>query len=407
MPAYRYNALDTNGKQRKGVLEADTPRHVRQLLRDQGLVPVDVDSIAGDKKAVGKTKTRSNRHAGASHTELALITRQLSTLIRAGMPLEQALKAVADQSNKDRNRNLLLATRTKVLEGLPLVAGLSEFPGTFSPLYQATVEAGEQSGHVDTVLDNLADYTETSNALRQKVMTAMIYPAILGIFALIIVVVLMVFVVPTVVQSYAHLGGDLPALTKFLVASSELLVNQWPVIITVLLAIILITVQTFKRPGPKRWLHRLILKIPLLGTLSRSANAARFTRTFSMLLSAGVPVLEALRISGEVMNNLPMRDAVGDAIVHVREGRAIHKALADCRLFAPMTVHLIANGEASGELEEMLRRAADHHEREVQTLTTSLTATFEPLMILVMGGLVATIVMGVMMPIFEMNKLLQ
>lgn len=407
MPAFRYSALDTAGKQRKGTLEADTPRQVRQMLRDKGLVPVDIDMIAGDSGHSSSSKGKQNRHAGASHTDLALLTRQLSTLIRAGMPLEQALKAVADQTNKDRNKNLIIAIRTKVMEGLPLVAGLAEFPNTFSKLYRSTVEAGEQSGHVETVLDSLADYTETSNALRQKVATAMIYPAILGIFALIIVAVLMVFVVPTVVQSYAHLGGKLPALTQFLVATSDLLVNQWPWILGGILVSILLIRQTFKQPGPKRWLHRLILKIPLLGRLARSANSARFTRTFSMLMGAGVPVLDALKISGEVMTNIPMREAVDDAIVYVREGKPIHKALGECRLFSPMTVHLIANGEASGELEDMLRRAAEHHEREVQMLTTSMTATFEPIMILIMGGLVATIVMGVMMPIFEMNQLLK
>jgi len=402
MGAFEYTAVDTSGRQRRGVLEGDTARHVRQSLRDRGLLPLAVAAVT-EKQTRGTRRVSFRR--SVSPMDLALITRQLATLVRSSMPLEESLLAVSQQTEKPRLKSILLGVRSRVMEGHTLADGLGDFPQAFPELYRATVAAGEQSGFLDSILERLADYAESRQQLRQRISHAMIYPIILTVMALLIVSGLLVYVVPTVVGVFENSGQQLPGLTTGLIAMSDFLrANGVYVVLTVIAAVVLIR-RVLRRPGPRRRYDKLTLRLPIIGRLVRGINTARFTRTLSILAASGVPVLEALRISSEVVNNVPMREAVDDTAIRVREGAPIGASLGASRLFPPMTLHLISSGEASGELESMLERAAVNQEREVDGLIATLLSVMEPVLIMVMGGIVLIIVLAILMPIFELNQL--
>ncbi|MCP5420702.1 MAG: type II secretion system inner membrane protein GspF [Gammaproteobacteria bacterium] len=403
MPAYRFAALDAQGQTRKGSLEGDTPRQVRQILRERGLTPIQVEEIAGHSQA--KHDRRLGRLRRVSATELALITRQLATLVNSGLPLEQALGAVAQQADRSRLSSLLLAVRSKVLEGHTLATALGEFPGVFPELYRATVAAGEQSGHLDVVFERLADYTEARQQLRQKVGLALFYPALLTTVALLIVIGLLTYVVPQVVQVFASIGQKLPLLTRLLIDLSAFFQAYGWLMLLVLMGGVIGFGYAVRRPDVRRRVDRGLLRLPLLSRLIRGINAARYARTFSILMASGVPVLEALRISAQVIDNLPIREAVEQAAIKVREGSSLNAAIAASGYFPAMTVQLIASGEASGRLEAMLERAAIQQERETETLIAALLGVFEPVLILLMGGVVLTIVLAILLPIFDLNQL--
>ncbi len=407
MGAYQYTALDERGRQRRGVIEGDTPRHVRQQLREQGLTPLEVEEVAGETREKRSGGIRRFGMGGVNAADLALMTRQLATLVQSGTPLEEALLAVSQQSEKPRLSRLLLAVRARVLEGMSLAQGLAEFPNVFPELYRATVAAGEQSGHLDRVLERLADYTEARQAIRQKIQLALFYPAILTVIAIGVAVLLMTYVVPQVVQVFDNLGQELPMLTRLLIAFSDFL-REWGLLL--LLGLVIAGVGMLwllRRPGPRRVWHRLLLRLPLVSRLVRGINTGRFARTFSILVASGVPVLEAMRIGAGVIANIPMREAVENAARRVREGTSIHKALEESGQFPPMMLHLIASGEASGQLENMLERAAISQEREIETLIATFLGLFEPLMIVSMGGMVLLIVMAILLPIFDLNQLVK
>jgi len=402
MGAYQYVAVDTRGKEQKGVLEGDTPRQVRQLLRERSLLPVQVSEVEE------KTKTKSRQHSsrrGISALDLALLTRQLATLARAGLPLDEALQAVSEQTERPRIKNILLGVRAKVLEGHTLASGLDEFPQAFPHVYRATVSAGEQAGRLDSVLERLADYTESRHSLRQKVSHALIYPIVLTCLALTIIVLMLVYVVPKVVGVFETTGQTLPVLTRALISLSTFLQNWWYLVIAVIVGLAFGINRLLNREGPRRRFHRALLATPVLGRVNRGLNTARFTRTLSILAASGVPVLEALRISGTVVENLPMRDAVEKATVRVREGGAIGRSLAQSKIFPPMSIHLISSGEASGELDSMLERAANHQENEMDSLLGTMLGVLEPALIIFMGLLVLAIVMAILLPIFQINQL--
>ncbi len=403
MGAYQYVAVDTRGKERKGVLEGDTARQVRQLLRERKLMPVTVAEVASQQER--RTGTKLSARRGVSALDLALLTRQLATLARAGMPLEEALQAVSEQTDKPRLKTIMLGVRAKVMEGHTLAAGLEEFPRAFPEVYRATVAAGEQAGHLDAVLERLADYTESRQALRQQVSHAMIYPIVLTTMAFGIITAMLVYVVPKVISVFENTGNELPLLTTVLIATSDFLRDWWWLILLLVVGITLAIRRILKEPGPRRRYHRSLLSLPLVGRLVRGLNTARFTRTLSILSSSGVPVLEALRIGASVVTNLPMRDAIDEAAVKVREGGAIGRALAVSRLFPPMSIHLISSGEASGELDSMLERAAAHQESEMNSLINTLLGTLEPALIVFMGLVVLLIVMAILLPIFQINQL--
>ena len=413
MAAFEYVALDAKGRERKGVAEGDTARQVRQLLRDKGLMPLQIEAAVSQAKKSGGEKTASSGflsqlfQRGISATELALITRQLATLVQAALPLEEALAAVANQSEKQRIKTMMYAVRSKVLEGHTLAAGLGEFPKVFPQLYRATVDAGEQSGHLDTVLERLADYTENQQELQGKVRQALIYPAFLTFFAVAIVIFLMTNIVPQVVSVFDDIGQELPGLTKTLITISDFFVDWGMALFAAIVGLIIGFKYLMTKPAWQRRWHLFLFKLPVISKLVRGLNAALFTRTFSILSGSGVTVLESMKISAQVVANLPMRDAILEATDRVREGSGIKNALETSGLFPPMTLQLIASGENSGKLEEMLERAANQLEREQVTLIAYIVGIMEPLIILTMGVLVLLIVLGILLPIFDLNQMVK
>jgi general secretion pathway protein F len=404
MGAFEYTALDNGGKERRGILEGDTPRHIRQLLREKQLLPVTVSEVAQKESKRQRSFTWTR---GVSTADLSLFTRQLATLVRAGLPLEESLLAVSQQTEKPRVQSIALGVRAKVMEGHPLADGLGDFPRVFPEIYRSTVAAGEQTGKLDMILERLADYTENREQLRQKVLAAMLYPIVLSVMCFAIVSGLMVYVVPKVVAVFESAKGKLPLITQILIAVSDFVRNYglYMLIGAVLLAFLFR--RWLRNPANRRIWHRTQLRIPIVGKLSRGFNTARFTRTFSILAASSVPVLEALRIAGEVVTNLPMRDAVNEAAARVREGAAIGRSLAVSKLFPPMTIHLISSGESSGELEAMLERAAVSQERELDGLLAGMVGLLGPMLIVGMGGFVMAIVFAMLLPIFEMNQLIK
>jgi general secretion pathway protein F len=404
MGAYQYVAVDSIGKEHRGVLEGDTPRHVRQLLRDKQLLPVEVAEVEARER---KTRRQISFGRGISGLDLALLTRQLATLVKAGLPLEEALLAVSEHTEKPRLKSIVLGVRAKVLEGHSLAMGLEDFPHAFPVVYRATIAAGEQAGQLDNVLDRLADYTESRHGLRQKVLQAMIYPIVLTLIAFFIVTLMLVYVVPKVVGVFETTGQQLPLLTRMLISLSSVMQNWWFVIFGAIALGIFAFTRALRNQTTRRKLHRWLLKMPLFGRVTRGVNTARFTRTLSILTSSGVPALEALRISASVIANLPMREAVDEAAVRVREGGAIGRSLAQSKLFPAMSIHLISSGEASGELDAMLERTANHQESEMDSLLSAMLSVLEPILIVVMGLVVLAIVMAILLPIFQINQLVQ
>jgi general secretion pathway protein F len=408
MGAFEYVAVDASGRERKGVIEGDTPRHVRQLLREQGLLPVVVDEVVEQRETTGQRPRFALRfQRGLSSSDLALITRQLATLVKSGLPLEEALLAVSQQTDKPRVRSIVLGVRSKVMEGHTLADGLTDFPGSFPEIYRATVAASEQSGHLDAVLERLADYTDNRQQLRSRTLSAMLYPVLLFTVCVAIVFFLLVSVVPKVVEVFRSSDAQLPLLTQLLIAGSDFM-RQYGVwlVLGVAAAFFLFTRWLRIESNRRRW-HQFLLHLPLVGKVVRGSNTARFARTLSTLTASTVPVLEALRISSEVVTNLPMKGAVEDAAVRVREGAPIGRSLGAARVFPPMMIHLISSGETSGELDTMLERAAVHQERELDSILQAVVGLLGPLMILVMGGLVLLIVLAMLLPIFELNQLVQ
>jgi general secretion pathway protein F len=404
MPAYEFTALDARGRQQKGLLEADTPRQVRGMLRDRGLAPLTVQEVAEAAPAKGSL---FQRRGGWSHTELTLFTRQLATLARSGLPLDEALAAVAQQSERKNVKRVTLGVRAGVTEGRTLAQALGEFPSVFPPLFRATIEAGESSGKLDGVLERLADYVERRQALQQKVMVAAIYPAFLIVFSIAIVTALLTYVVPKIVGVFADLDAELPLLTRGLIALSEFLREYGPGLTALLSVGGIAFASAMGNEDFKRRVHAVLLRLPLVGAVIRSNNTGRFTRTLGILFGSGVPILDAMRIGAQVVTHLPMRDAIEAATLRVREGAALNRSLADSGLFPPITMHLIASGEASGRLDEMLDRAAEQQEREVETLVSALMAALGPALVLLMGGMVFLIVMAILLPIFDLNQLVK
>ena len=404
MGAFEFVALDKSGKESKGLLEGDTPKHVRQMLRERQLLPVKVTEVAQKES---KRQTRFSLRRGLSASELALLTRQLATLSQSGLPLEEALLAVSQQNENPRAQSILLGVRSRVMEGHSLADGLSDFPQAFPELYQATVAAGEQSGHLDAVLERLAEFTESRQLLQQQVRNALIYPIALVVTAVAIISFMLAYVVPKVVYIFENYDQQLPLLTRIMIGASDLIRDYWIAIIVVIGLVAFGVRQLLKREGPRRRYHYLLLKLPIVAKLTRGINTARFTQTLSILAGSGVPILESLRIAAKVVVNIPMREAIEEAALRIREGGMISRSLATSKLFPPMTTHLISSGEASGKLEEMLARAATNQEREVDGLIATLLGIMQPLLVIVMAFIVLLIVLAILLPIFEINNLIR
>jgi len=408
MPAFEYKALNASGDKEHGLLEGDSERQVRQQLREKGWLPLEVMAVR--EKAGQNFKSFSGflqRGQRLSNTTLTLITRQLATLIAAGTPVESALQSVARQSTQRAASRVLLAVRAKVLEGHELATGMGEFPQTFSQLYRATVFAGEQAGKLDKVLERLSDYLEARNRVQQKTSLALIYPTILSVVAIGVVIALLTYVVPTVVQVFESTGQQLPTLTRGLIASSDFIRNYGLILLLLLVAVIVGVRILLNNPDwQMRW-HLFQLRIPGVSGLIKGMESARFTRTMSILLGSGVPALQSLNIVKQVIHNRAMVEAVDITGQRVKEGAGIGQSLANTGLFPPLTLELIRNGEVSGQLPEMMERAAINQEQEIETKTATALGLFEPLMILAMGGIVLIIVLAILLPIFEMNQLVK
>ncbi|KZY74752.1 type II secretion system protein GspF [Oleiphilus sp. HI0071] len=401
MAAFDYVALDQRGRKQKGVLEADSARQVRQLLRDKGWMPLEANQAVEKKGSNGLLVRRK----GLSVRDLALITRQIATLVQSGIPIEETLTAVASQSEKPAIRSMILAIRSKVMEGFTLADSLAEYPGAFPKLYRSTVAAGEAAGHLDLVLNRLADYTESRQAARQKIQLAAIYPIILSVVAIAIVVFLLTYVVPDIIEVFINNGQALPPLTQGLLNVSDFLA-AWGGALAVLMFLAFVVFRYMLRKKSFRFAwHKQLLMMPFVKKLSRGTNTAQFASTLSILTSSGVPLVEAMKISSEVLGNDCLKGSLQVAAQQVSEGASLHKALDNTGYFPPMMVHMIASGESSGELDQMLERTSSHQESDLAALIETIVGLFEPLMLLFMGAVVLVIVLAIMLPILGMSNL--
>lgn len=400
MSAFHYRAVDLQGRETRGVLEADSSRGARAHLRERGLFPLDVGPV---RDAPGAHQRRGTTLGEAA---LALMTRQWATLLASGLTVEQSLTALADQADAESARRLLAGVRAEVVSGMALHAALDVFAAQFPPIYRASVAAGEQSGRLADVLEQLADYLERRGSLRQKTLQALLYPAIVAAVALLVVTGLMTYVVPQVVGAFQHGNQPLPPLTRGLIAVSDLLRAWGWLLPPALLAAALAARAALRRPSTRRRWHARLLALPLLGRHLRSLESARLASTLAILYGSGVALLPALEAARQVLTLLPLQDALARGAEQVREGRTLAHALGEQRQFPPLLLHMIASGEATGRLDEMLERAARLQQQELENRIGALTSLLEPALLLVMGGLVLLIVLAVMQPIIELNTLM-
>lgn len=403
MAAFEYAALDDRGRQKKGVLEADSLRQSRQMLRDLGLVPLSVEAASERKGQTSSGGFSFSRRLGP--LDRVLLTRQLATLVAASMPIEEALQAVAQQSEKQHVRSLVMGIRSRVLEGHSLASSLAQYPRSFNDLYRSTVAAGEQSGHLDQVLENLADYQERQFESRRDVEMAMLYPLVLTLLAFAIVGALMIYVVPDMVGVIENMGQELPLSTRFLIGASEFVQGYWWLLFLLLVGGVLLGRWLLSQPAIRLNWDRQKLSLPFISRITRSSNAARYANTLSILTGSGVPLVEAMNIAGDVVSNKWLQRRLADATQRVSEGSSLRVALEGVGYFPPMLLHMVASGESSGELDTMLDKVAHYQQAEVERIVTTLVRLFEPLMLVVMGGLVMFIVMAILLPILNMNQL--
>lgn len=402
MAAFEFQAIDQKGKKNKGVLEADNARHARQILRERKLTPLLVELASQQER---KLSGRSWLRQRISAADLALITRQLATLVEAALPIEAALLAVAEQCETPRLKNMLMAVRSKVVEGYSLAEGLAEFPHVFDHLFRSMVAAGEKSGHLEQVLNRLADYTEQRQHMRSQIMQALLYPIILTSFAIIVISILLAAVVPKIVTQFEHMGESLPGTTLFLIAASDFIRHYGLVVLVMCLLAAVFWQRALTKPKVRFWWDQRLLKAGLVGKVSRSLNTARFARTLSILNASSVPLLEAMRISSDVLDNTFMRQALAEATAKVREGTSLKSALDQSRLFPPMMLHMIASGEKSGQLDAMLERAANAQDTEFENMVKVSLKVFEPILVAVMAAMVLFIVMAILQPILALNNM--
>jgi general secretion pathway protein F len=405
LPAFRFEAIDASGRPQKGVIDADSARAARSQLRTQGLTPLAVEPAA--HRARGERGQRLALGRKLSQREQAIITRQLASLLTAGLPLDEALAVLTEQAERDYVRELMAAIRAEVLGGHSLANALSGHPRDFPEIYRALITAGEHTGRLGVVLSRLADYIEQRNALQQKIVLAFTYPAIVTLIAFGIVIFLLSYVVPQVVQVFANTKQQLPFLTTFMMAVSGFVRHWWWALLIATGLVAWLVRVTLARPGPRMAFDTWMLGAPLAGKLVRGYNTVRFASTLAILSAAGVPILRALQAAGETLSNRAMRGNIEDAIVRVREGSSLSRALNHVKTFPPVLVHLIRSGEATGDVTTMLDRAAEGEARELERRTMFLTSLLEPLLILAMGGIVLVIVLAVMMPIIDLNNMVQ
>jgi general secretion pathway protein F len=402
VPTFRFEAAHDDARLEKGELEADSARAARAALRARGLVPISVEALGG----AGAARAPA-RQVRLGAVELALATRQLASLLAAGLPLDVSLATLADQSDSKAQREVFRAVRADVMAGHRLAEALARHPRVFPPVFVATVAAGEQAGSFATVLERLADYLEERQALRGKLLAAATYPAIVTLIAVGVVLFLMTYVVPQVVEVFEQTRQALPWPTRLLLAVSAFLRSFGVWLLLGAVAAAIAVRAALKREATRAAWDRALLGLPLLGRIVRGVDSARFASTLAMLVQAGVPMLRALAAAEATLSNSTLRAAVGEAIQRVREGVGLARALAPAKAFPPVLIRLIESGEASGQLPAMLAHAARIQAREVERRATALATLLEPLLILLMGALVLGIVLAVLMPIIEINQLVR
>ena len=405
MPAFQYVALNPQGKEIKGILEADSARQLRQTLRDQALTPMQVEP---SNKQFDKD---SNQHGFSLLTpklkalDRVLFTRQLSTLLASSMPIEESLNAIAQQNEKQSNKALIMGIRSRVLEGNSLAQSLLEYPSSFSNLYCSSVAAGEQSGFLDQVLDNLSNYLEREHESYRNVEMALMYPIILLIVAFVIVGALMVYVLPDMIDVIENTGQTLPWATTLLISVTELLKSFWWVLLCGILALSLFIRGILNREKVRLIWDAYKFSLPIIGKIIRSSNSARFSNTLSILTKSGIPLVDSMKIASEVVANKALQTDLRTATQDVVEGKSLRESLENISYFPPMMMHMIGSGEQSGELDQMLARVAEYQQAEVERLVSTLVKLFEPAMMIIMGGTVLFIVMAVLLPILSMNQI--
>lgn len=400
MPGFRYQAYSIEGRLHRGVLEADSARQARSLLRDQGLTPHKVEVIAANDAGGGRF-----RAIRLDRGEVTRLTRSLASLLEAGLTVEQAFNALIEQADREKERQVLAALRGEVVAGSSIAKALASFPGTFSELYRTLVAAGEASGQLARVLGRLADYLEERDALHGRITLALVYPLIVLAVSLAVMGALLVYVVPQVVQVYAHAKESLPLLTRALIAVSAFLKATWPAWIALAVLVAAGLRMALKRPGPRARIHALLMRLPLAGPVLRQLDSARLAATLAILVGSRVPILAAMEAGGGVMTLMPLRAALAQATRGVREGMSLSRALGATNAFPPVMVHLIAGGEATGRLDESLERSARQQQADLSTRLQAAVAVFEPALIVVMGAVVFAIVLAILVPIFNLNQL--
>ena len=406
MPAFRYEAVDDAGATRKGVVNADSPRSARSDLRLQGLTPLSVEAITAQLDASGVAKSRGIGEK-LSQVELALFTRQLASLLEAGLPLEQAFTALLEQAERPYVRDLIASIRSEVMGGAPFSDALSRHPRDFAEIYRALVASGEQIGHLARVLSRLADYIERRNALVQKVRLAFLYPAIVTVLAFAIVIFLLTYVVPQIVSVFANTKQKLPLLTVMMLGVSNFVRGYGIYVAVAMIGAFFMWRRALQNPDLKRRWHTWLLTAPIYGKFERSLNTARFASTLAITTGSGVPILRALDTSRDTLSNVAMKSLVEEACASVREGVGLARALSAQKHFPPMLIHMIRAGEITGELPAMLDRAAMSQQADVERRTLTIAGLLEPLLIVAMGIVVLLIVLAVLMPIIEINQLVR
>ncbi len=405
MTAFRYRALNPQGKLVKGFIEGDSERQVRGQLRARSLRPVEVEQASRQEEKSGSSPLRKLLRPRISSGDLAMVTRQLATLVQSNLPLDEALQAAAQQSRSSRIKSILLQVRSRVAEGYTLAFAMGEFPQVFNEMYRAMVNAGEHAGYLGPVLEQLANYTEQRQYTAQKLKMAMIYPFVLIGVAIVVVVALMVFVVPQLVGVFTQSHKELPLLTQLLIGLSDFFRDYGLWLFVALVALAVVVRRLLRKESRRRRWHRFLLRLPFISRLLVALDTARFASTLSILMASGVPLLESLRIAGQVLGNLILREDSRAVAELVQEGSSLNRALQHSGRFPPMMVHMVASGEASGELETMLERSATNQERELEMTLGTMMSLFEPLMVVVMGCLVLLIVLAIMLPIFDLNTM--
>lgn len=409
MTAYAYEAIDATGQSRKGVLDADSAKAARAQLRSQALIPLTVQALGADA-AAGSGAAGAGARRGArvfSHVDLAVWTRQLAGLVSAGLPLERSLASLSQEAERLSERDLVASLRAEVNGGASFARALSQHPREFSDIYLAVVAAGEQSGHLGAVLERLADDLEAQQNLRSRLIGAALYPAIVSLVALVIVLFLVTYVVPQVAHVFAASRKALPTLTVIMMATSDALRHHGWLMALLALGVAFGLRLALSAPAVHvRW-DAAWLRLPVIGRLSRSYNAARFARTLAMLAGAGVPILKSLQAAGDTLSNRALRSDAQDALVMVREGAPLASALAQKKRFPPLLAMFARLGEQTGQLPAMLQRAAEQLGAEVQRRAMQLATVLEPLLIVAMGLVVMLIVLAVLLPIIQLNQLVR